>query len=269
MPISDKWLLTLASQDTNSDNAANVQDCNRERRSSGFNSQTLLTTQREWKENPDQGEESQANPLSDNIPLDEVNDIDNMKNGSRENMDVYSQQTAQDAIDTSGCWSIGEFSQDEEDLAPQATNFRGQALFSQIANSRDEVDDNSSYSSILGDLSPRLSPDDFDNIDDEFDDLEADGVSKRHDTKSKSKKLNNIENAVSESGAGFLSKQNIASNFTIAAPPTFTPKAPVFVSSKTPTFSVLSSNTNVKSETSKRKHNQVSSGGHGKIELVE
>lgn len=268
MPTSERWLLTLASQDTNSGNAANAQDCNRERRSSGFDSQTLLTTHSDWKKDLDQGEESKANFLSEYIPPDGENEIGDMKNGGMEKLDVYSQKTAQDAIDTSGCWSIGEFSQDEEDMAPQDTNFRGQALFSQIANSRDEIDDNSSYSSILGDLSPRLSPDDFDDIDNEYHDLEADGDSKEHETKSKHK-LIDLETSVTGSDAGSISKKNIPANFTIATPSNFTTKAPVYVSSKTPAFSVLSANTSVKSETSKRKHNQITSGSYGNIELVE
>jgi hypothetical protein len=270
MPAGDKWLLTLASQDANSEDNANVQDCSIEERSSKSDSKTLSTSQRECDENPDRREGSQASPLSDKIPLDDDNDIDNIKNGSREIIDGYSQQTAQDAIDTSGCWSIGEFSQDEEDLAPpQPRNFREQALFSQIANSRDDIDDNSSYSSILGDISPRLSPEDFDANNDDFDDLKGEGVSEGHDPKSKTEKLNHRKISTSGPDAEILPKQNIASTFSIAAPPAFTSKAPVFISSKSPAFSVLNSNTSVKSDTSKRKHNQISSDGHEKIELVE
>ncbi|KAI8584203.1 hypothetical protein K450DRAFT_218649 [Umbelopsis ramanniana AG] len=267
MPTGDKWLLTLASQETSSEDNATIQSYNVEERSSKFDSKTLSTSQRDWKENPDHGEGSQASPYSDQIPLHDGNDTDIVKNESREIMDEYSQQTVQDAIDTSGCWSIGEFSQDEEDLAPQPSNFREQALFSQIANSRDDIDDNSSYSSILGDISPRLSSDDFDNHNVEFDDLKDEGVSNGHDLKSRSKKLNNLETCVSGSDAELLPKQNVASALSLAAPPTFIPKAPVFISSKSTAFSVLNSST--KSDTSKRKHNQISSDSHEKITLVE
>ncbi|KAI9283049.1 hypothetical protein BC943DRAFT_353907 [Umbelopsis sp. AD052] len=266
MPTDDQWLLTLASQDTSNEDNATVQGYNVDEIFYKTDSKALSTSQRDRKENPDHGEGSQASPLSDKIPLDDDSDIDNMKNENRETMGGYSQQTAQDALDTSGCWSIGEFSQDEEELAPQPRNLREQALFSQIANSRDDIDDNSSYSSILGDISPRLSPDDFDN--DDFDDLKDERVSNGHDPKPKSKKLNNVESITGPDSESFA-KQNAASAFSIAAPPSFTPKAPVFISSKSPAFSVLSSHTSAKSDSSKRKHNQMSSDSHEKMELVE
>ncbi|KAM3586045.1 hypothetical protein VKS41_002575 [Umbelopsis sp. WA50703] len=67
-----------------------------------------------------------------------------------------------DPNDTSGSWSIGEFTQEETSGIARHQNYRDYRLFSQIADAQIDIDDGSSvYSSVLGDLSPRLNPDDL------------------------------------------------------------------------------------------------------------
>jgi hypothetical protein len=267
MPTVNKWLLTRASQDTDSEGEVKFQIDNIEQGSSKCDSQTLASNQHDLNGILNKGDNKRASPLSGNIHDDDDIRINGLRNEDSKEVNGDSQQDVQEAIDTSGCWSIGAFSQDVDEPTLKPRNFREPALFSQIANSRDEIDDNSSYSSILGDLSPSLSEDDLDNNDQDVNSRNGVGRSKGHNQQLKY--LDDVEWANSDFDDDLIPKQQIASALPIATPSNLAHKAPVFISSKSPAFSILNSNSNVKPESSKRKHNQISNDHNTKIQLVQ
>jgi hypothetical protein len=179
-----------------------------------------------------------------------------------ENTNNHSQQGVND---TSGCWSIGAFSQDENEPVSRSGNFRDQALFSQIAYPGEDADDieGSSYSSILGDLSPRLSDEE---MGEKLQDETVDAVGKYRSLRNRydqDEDGNTIE--AFDNGA----KTKFPSALSIAEPSSSSHKAPVFVSSKAQTLS-LSSGCTALPESSKRKHTLASAAAkETQIKLVE
>lgn len=267
MPTIEKWL-NNATQDPQANGEATMQNSliyqESDKREPAFPTSSHFNE----SENPiaadSKGEEP---PLRQDTYRTEADHYNAMKGSKERNVDNFSQQGAQEANDTSGCWSIGTFSQEETEPVAHFGNFREKALFSQIANPHDEVDDyeGSSYSSILGDLSPRHSDNDMD------DNLPTDN-SRSLDYQHSLKNVNedDDDNGIVEFDNNFYPMQKVPSVFSVAEPSVPAPKAPVFVSSKAQTISLDSSNSKAKAENPKRKRNLAADEAKTKqMKLVE
>jgi hypothetical protein len=269
MPTIEKWL-NNATQDTQANREATMQNSliyqESDKREHAFPTSSHFNESENSIAADSKGEEPL---LRQDTYCTEADHYNSMKSSKERNVDKLSQQSAQEANDTSGCWSIGTFSQEETEPVAHFGNFREKALFSQIANPRDEVDDyeGSSYSSILGDLSPRHTDNDM------GDNLPTDNsrsLDYHHSLKNVDE--NDVDNGIVEFDNNFYPVQNILSVFSVAEPSVTAPKAPVFVSSKAQTISLDSSNGKTKAEISKRKHNLAANEAKTKtkqIKLIE
>lgn len=162
--------------------------------------------------------------------------------------------------DTSGSWSIGEFTQEETRDIAQDQSFRDHRLFSQIADTQIDIDDGSSvYSSVLGDLSPRLNPDESNPVCKEENEIE------RLD-------LDPCRELPLESGETVIHKRQgkkSITDYSLLAPSKAIHKPPTFLIPTSNEISLGDSDEYGKPESSKRKQRQsthVSDSEHIKLE---
>ncbi|KAJ2959476.1 hypothetical protein NQZ79_g5088 [Umbelopsis isabellina] len=176
-------------------------------------------------------------------------------------LEVMSHDSKLDPNDTSGSWSIGEFTQDENKDIAHPQSFRDHRLFSQIADTQIDIDDGSSaYSSVLGDLSPRLNQDESSLGYKDENEIEYVDLDPRRELP--------LEN--DEASIYHREKKKSVTDYSLVTPSKAIHKPLTFLFPKSNEISLGDSDEYGKSESSKRKQRQSTHGSDGEhIKLEE